>query len=51
MLLRARSRARAGEADDGEGGDNGWNIVLRGVPETLPVSRRQWAHVKALLKL
>ena len=44
-------KGAGGEADDGEGGDNGWNIVLRGVPETLPVSRRQWAHVKALLKL
>lgn len=44
-------KGAGGEGDEGEGADNGWNIVLRGVPETLPVSRRQWAHVKALLKL
>ena len=40
--------AGLGEGEDSEGG---WHIVLRGVSETLPVSRRQWAQVKALLKL
>lgn len=27
-----------------------WEVVLRGIPEHLPVSRRQWPTVKALLK-
>ena len=27
-----------------------WNVVLDGVPERLPVSRRQWAEVRALVK-
>ena len=41
-------KGTGGEGEDSEGG---WHIVLRGVSETLPVSRRQWAQVKALLKL
>ncbi|MDP2794210.1 MAG: LytTR family DNA-binding domain-containing protein [Sulfurisoma sp.] len=28
-----------------------WTLVLKGVPEHLPVSRRQWAQVKALLDI
>jgi two-component system response regulator AlgR len=31
-------------------GDPHWEVVLRDVPERLPVSRRQWPIVKALLK-
>jgi two-component system response regulator AlgR len=27
-----------------------WNVVLDGVAERLPVSRRQWAAVRALVK-
>ncbi|HZV54151.1 MAG TPA: LytTR family DNA-binding domain-containing protein [Rhodocyclaceae bacterium] len=27
-----------------------WSVMLRGVPERLPVSRRQWPQVKALLE-
>jgi two-component system response regulator AlgR len=34
---------------DGEGGE-GWAVVLEGWPEKLPVSRRQWPIVKALIK-
>jgi two-component system response regulator AlgR len=34
--------------EDGEGA--GWAAVLEGIPEKLPVSRRQWPSVKALLK-
>ena len=26
-----------------------WNVVLEGVAERLPVSRRQWSAVKSLL--
>ena len=34
-----------------EGGDEPhWNVVLEGVPERLPVSRRQWAEVRLLAK-
>jgi two-component system response regulator AlgR len=40
--VRALSRAAAGS-----GNDEGWNLVLEGVPETLAVSRRQLASVRA----
>jgi two-component system response regulator AlgR len=32
----------------GESGDPYWQVVLRDVPEKLPVSRRQWSIVKGL---
>ena len=38
---------RAGE----EGGEAHWDIVVRGIDERLPVSRRQWPAVKQVLKL
>jgi two-component system response regulator AlgR len=31
-------------------GDAGWSVVLDGSDERLPVSRRQWAQVKALVR-
>jgi two-component system response regulator AlgR len=34
---------------EGEGGMQ-WQVVLRGVPERVPVSRRQWATVKELAR-
>jgi len=34
-------------ADDGE---SYWVLLLRGLPEHIPVSRRQWPQVKALIK-
>ncbi|MDA1118591.1 MAG: response regulator [Proteobacteria bacterium] len=37
---------RAGGDDD----EPHWNVVLEGVPERLPVSRRQWSEVRALVK-
>jgi two-component system response regulator AlgR len=40
--VRALSRSLAGS-----GNDEGWNLVLEGVPETLAVSRRQLASVRA----
>lgn len=40
----------AAEGEDAESVEPGWSVVLRGVKETLPVSRRQWPGVKALLK-
>ena len=27
-----------------------WNVVLEGIAERLPVSRRQWSAVRALVK-
>jgi two-component system response regulator AlgR len=47
--LVARARVRGFERvvdEDGEGA--GWGVLLEGVAERLPVSRRQWALVKAL---
>ena len=40
--VRALSRSLAGSRND-----EGWNLVLEGVPETLAVSRRQLASVRA----
>jgi two-component system response regulator AlgR len=43
--LRALSRGPAGS-----GQDEGWQLVLEGVPETLAVSRRQLASVRAAFR-
>jgi two-component system response regulator AlgR len=49
--LVARSALRGVErATDDEGEEGGWVVVLDGTAEKLPVSRRQWPAVKALLK-
>ncbi len=48
--LVARTAVRGFERS-AEGGDEPhWNVVLEGVPERLPVSRRQWAEVRLLVK-
>jgi two-component system response regulator AlgR len=48
--LVARAAVRGFErAVEGEE-ESHWNVVLEGVPERLPVSRRQWAEVRALVK-
>jgi len=48
--LVARAAVRGFERA-AEGGDEPhWNVVLEGVPERLPVSRRQWAEVRLLAK-
>ncbi|MEX2242063.1 MAG: LytTR family DNA-binding domain-containing protein [Burkholderiales bacterium] len=48
--LVARAAVRGFERA-AEGGDEPhWNVVLDGVPERLPVSRRQWAEVRLLVK-
>jgi len=39
---RVRGRADA----DGEGAEGHWEVLLRGIDERLPVSRRQWPTVK-----
>ena len=46
--LRGVERVNDGERGEGEGH---WEVLLTGVPERLPVSRRQWPAVKQLLGL
>lgn len=41
----------AGESGAGEVGEQYWALRLAGIPEHLPVSRRQWPQVKAQLGL
>jgi len=41
-----RSAVERGAETEGE---VGWSVVLEGVEEKLPVSRRQWAQVKSLV--
>jgi len=53
--LIARDEIIGCERVDGVGADDvsqepHWEVVLRGIAERLPVSRRQWPVVKALLK-
>jgi two-component system response regulator AlgR len=48
--LVARAAVRGFERAGGEGEESRWNVVLEGVPERLPVSRRQWSEVRALVK-
>jgi two-component system, LytTR family, response regulator AlgR len=40
---------RVTPGSEGEPGDPYWQVVLRDVPERLPVSRRQWSIVKGLV--
>jgi two-component system, LytTR family, response regulator AlgR len=35
---------------DAEDDKEGWQVILRGIDERLPISRRQWAAIKALVK-
>jgi two-component system response regulator AlgR len=48
LVARAAVRGFERAADGGE--EPRWNVVLDGVAERLPVSRRQWAAVRALVK-
>jgi two-component system response regulator AlgR len=43
---------RVEKAEEGEGGASGegWGVIVEGWKELLPVSRRQWPQVKAMLK-
>jgi two-component system response regulator AlgR len=36
--------------DEADKAQENWQVILRGIDERLPISRRQWAAVKALLK-
>lgn len=44
----AREHGDGGDGD--EGGEARWALLLHGLAERLPVSRRQWPQVKALLE-
>ena len=47
--LVARACVRGFERTvDGDGEGAGWAVVLDGIADRLPVSRRQWPAVKAL---
>ena len=48
LVARAAVRGFERAAEGGE--EPRWNVVLDGVPERLPVSRRQWAEVRVLAK-
>jgi two-component system response regulator AlgR len=48
LVARAAVRGFERAAEDGE--EPHWNVVLEGIAERLPVSRRQWATVRALVK-
>lgn len=38
------------DAEDGEKGQEVWQVILRDIAERLPISRRQWPVIKALVK-
>jgi two-component system response regulator AlgR len=46
-----RVRPRADAEEEGAGAEGHWEVMLRGVPERLAVSRRQWAAVKSVMGL
>jgi two-component system response regulator AlgR len=48
--LVARSAVRGFERAQSSDEEPHWNVVLEGVPERLPVSRRQWSEVRVLAK-
>lgn len=48
--LVARAALAGVSRDIQPDGETSWAILLRDLPEKLPVSRRQWPQVKALLK-
>ena len=48
--LVARAAISGCERQSAEDGDSHWTVVLRDVTEQLPVSRRQWPQIKALLR-
>ena len=47
--LVARRLIRGFEHSAESESDAGWSVVLEGCEARLPVSRRQWAQVKALV--
>ena len=43
-------RVKGEIAEDGESGEGHWEVLLKELPERLPISRRQWPTVKAAAK-
>jgi two-component system response regulator AlgR len=48
--LVARRAVKGFERSGDEEGENHWEVILDGIAERLPVSRRQWPTVKGLIK-
>jgi two-component system response regulator AlgR len=48
--LVARDAIIGVERDNAAEAENHWQVLLRGLGEKIPVSRRQWPQIKALLK-
>lgn len=48
--LVARAAIVGVERESAADGETGWLVLLHDVPEKMPVSRRQWPQIKALLK-
>ena len=46
-FIAGSQRVKAGPAGEGESAEGHWEILLRGMDERLPISRRQWPAVKA----
>ncbi len=44
--IRAFERVRGHADGDGEGGEGHWEVLLKDLPDRLPISRRQWPLVK-----
>ena len=43
-------RVRGSIDEEGESSEGHWEVLLKDVPERLPISRRQWPTVKAASK-
>ena len=50
-LVARAAVAGVERATDGGDAEAHWQVILDGIAERLPVSRRQWPQIKALLKL
>ena len=48
--LVAKDAISGFEKNDAENAETQWQALLRGIPEKLPVSRRQWPLVKSFAK-
>ncbi len=44
--IRAFERVRGPVDSNGEGGEGHWEVLLKELPDRLPISRRQWPQVK-----
>ncbi|NEX61546.1 LytR/AlgR family response regulator transcription factor [Noviherbaspirillum galbum] len=49
-IVGVERAAQPAEGEEGEKAQESWQVVMRDVGERLPISRRQWGAVKALIK-